>query len=210
MLRASNVCRSRKLIALQIGSLFALLLILPGCWVVSIEGLDESEWRGSVDHDRTFDPVLLGAWLIPSPGCVATINITADNDEYLARQTSEGEECSEEDKKEINYRSKLYKLDQHLFLDVTARSRDACELCIPVHWIFLIRIEKDSLILAPIHSEWLKEGLESKTVNLSTLSNETDVITATPKELKDFCRKYADNKEAFIVTPTMVLKRKSP
>ncbi len=184
-----------------------LLISLPACWVVSIEGLDESEWGGS-DHNRTFEPALLGAWLIPSPGCLATIIITADNGEYVARETSEGEKCTEEDKKEVDYRGKLYKLDQHLFLDITARSEDVCKVCIPVHWIFQIRIEKDLLGLAPINSDWLKNKLGAKTVSLATLSNETDVVTATPKDLKDFCRKYADDKEAFIQTPTMVLKRK--
>ena len=47
-----------------------------------------------------------------------------------------------------------------------------------------------------------------KTARLATLDNETDVVTATAKELKDFCLKYADDREAFILTPTMVLKRK--
>jgi hypothetical protein len=185
-----------------------VLMFLPACWVVSIEGLDESEWRGSADHDRAFEPALLGAWLMPSPGCMATISITADNGEYVARETSEGEKCTEEDKKLIDYRAKLYKLNGQLFLDVTARSQDVCKLCIPVHWIFRITIEKDLLALAPINSDWLRRGLESKTARLATLDNETNVVTATAKELKDFCRKYADDKEAFILTPTMVLRRK--
>ncbi len=139
---------------------------------------------------------------------MATINITADNGEYLARETSEGEKCTEEDKKGNDYRGKLYKLDRHLFLDVTARSQDVCRVCVPVHWIFRITIEKDLLALAPINSDWLRAGFESKTPRLATLGNESDVVTATARELKDFCRKYADDKEAFILTPTMVLKRK--
>ena len=140
--------------------------------------------------------------------CMATINITADNGEYVARQTSEGEKCTEEDKKEIDYRGKVYKLDGHLFLDVTSRSQDVCRVCIPVHWIFRIRIEKDLLALTPINSDWLRARFESKTAGLATLSNESNVVTATARELKGFCRKYADDKEAFILTPTMVLKRK--
>lgn len=203
MIRFSRCYRTASL-------LFALLALtcLPACWVVSIEGLDESQWRGSADHDRTFEPALVGTWLILSPGCAAKINITADNDGYAARETAEGEKCTAEDKQEIDYRGKLYKLDQHLFLDLTARSEDVCKMCIPVHWIFRITIEKDLLALAPINSGWLKDKLDSKAVSLATLSNETDVVTATPKDLKEFCRKYADDKEAFIQTPTMVLKRR--
>jgi len=142
---------------------------------------------------------------------MVTLSITAEKDQYTWRETVEGEGCSDNNgKKELYYLSTVYKLDKHLFLDLTARPEDVCdELCRAIHMIFLVQIDKDSFTMAPIDSEWLKSSIEAKTVTLSTMSDDTDIITATPKELKAFCRKYADDKEAFKLAPGFKFSRKS-
>ncbi len=142
--------------------------------------------------------------------CAVTINITAGKDEYTWREIAEGEGCADNGgKKEAYYISTAYKLDNHLFLDLTARSEDVCDSCRPMHSIFLAHLDKDSLTMAAIDSDWLGKARKAGTLTLSTLSNDTDVITATPAELKAFCRKYADDKEAFKPLPDFVLKRKN-
>jgi hypothetical protein len=189
----------------------ALVALMPlsGCWVESINGLNEGELFGASDHNRIFDPALVGTWVIPADKCTETITITAENEEYTWREAGQGEDCIENNgNRELYYHSALYKLDNHLFLDVTARPEDVCNVCRAMHWIFLVQLDKNSFSMTPIDSDWLKKSVEAKTVSLGTLSNDTDTITATPNELKAFCRKYADDNEAFKPTPDSVMKRK--
>ena len=89
------------------------------------------------------------------------------------------------------------KLDTYNFLDVSAMPSDVCETCLAKHTIYQVRIDKDSFSLIPIDSDWLKNALEQKSVQLATLPEDSDMLTASTKELKAFCRKYADNLDAF-------------
>ena len=181
------------------------LLVLPGCWVQSIHGLSESGWFNS-DKDQVSDPVLLGTWAITLDKCAITLSVTAEDKGYSWQTTGVGEGC---DKDSADYyEAQLFKLDDHQFLDLTARPADVCGTCRAIHWIFLIQIEKDSFTLTPIDSDWLKNAEEEKTVTLATLQGDTDTITASPKELKTFCRKYADDKEAFKPIPGFTFKRR--
>lgn len=82
-------------------------------------------------------------------------------------------------------------------------------MCVAVHWIFLTQIDKDSFSLVPIDSDWLKKAVEQKTVALATLSGDSDTVTASAKELKAFCREYADDKEVFKPIPEFTFKRNS-
>lgn len=93
-------------------------------------------------------------------------------------------------------------------MDLTARPEDVCEMCLRVHWIFLVRQEKDSFTLTTIDSDWLKEAEHKKAVTLATLPNDTDTLTASPKELKEFCRKYAGDSAVFKPDPNFTFKRK--
>jgi len=184
-------------------------MVLSACWVESINGLDEGDLLGPADRDRVFEPALLGKWAMQEDKCTVTISIIGDKNEYVWRETREGHDCGDSGgETEIYYRSTLYKLDGHLFLDLTARPEDVCDVCRAMHEIFLVQIGKDSVTFAPIDSEWLGKAVKAKTVTLATLANNTDTITATPKELKGFCRQYADNKEVFKPEPEFILKRK--
>jgi hypothetical protein len=194
-----------RIVALACG--IVCVLLISACWITSITGLDEGGWD-SVDHDRTFDPSLLGAWGVTSENCAVTMKITAKGDEYTLTETGKGKGCWKGKKKELYYRGILFKLDSHLFLDLSARPEDVCEMCRPKHEIYLMRIEKDAFSMTPIDSDWLKKAVEDKTVTMATLPGDTDTITASPKELKDFCRKYADNKEAFKPIPDFAFSRK--
>jgi len=191
------------------GILLALvgLLMLPACWVTSINGLSEQGLSGS-DQDQIFDPSLVGSWGTTSDNCAITLVITAKNKDYEWQTTSVGEGCDEDKPPKSYYEAQVFKLDNHQFLDLTARRADVCDMCTAVHGIFLIQLDKDSFSLAAIDSDWLKNGLEQKTVTLATMPDDTDTLTASPKDLKAFCRKYADDKEAFKPIPNLTFKRK--
>jgi len=61
--------------------------------------------------------------------------------------------------------------------------------------------------LAPLDSDWFKAAVQKNTVSLATLPEDPGTITSSAKDLKAFCRKYADNREAFKLDPDAVLKR---
>lgn len=186
---------------------FAGLLVLPACWVKSINGLREGGVFGS-DKDQTFDAGLLGTWETTVDKCSTALAITADGKGYHWKTTSSGEECEQDQGDTAYYDAELFKLGDHEFLDLTARPEDVCEMCVAVHWIFLAEIDKDSFSLTPIDSDWLKKAEERKVVTLATLRDDTDTVTASAAELKVFCRKYSDDKAVFKPPPNIGFKRK--
>ena len=182
------------------------LLVLPSCWVESINGLSEEKLFGPADHDQRFDPAFLGTWEMTMEKCLLTLSVSPRGKAYEWQVTNSGDRC--EDKGHVDYYEVgLFQLDDHQFLDLTARSQDKCTMCLAIHWIFLVQKEKDSFVLTPIDSDWLKNAEEQKTVMLATVQDDTDTVTASPKELKAFCRKYADNKEAFKPIPGFTFKK---
>lgn len=72
-----------------------------------------------------------------------------------------------------------------------------CDMCAARHDILLVKFDKATLTFTPIDSDWLKKSIEAKTVTLSTVAGDTDTITASSKDLKAFCRQFADDKAAF-------------
>jgi hypothetical protein len=188
------------------------LLVLPGCWVRSVNGLSEAEFFGSTDKDQTFDSGLLGMWTATSEDCVTTLNVTSEVKEYHWKMTTGGKGCDNDiaESETDYYEGELFKLDDHKFLDLTARTEDVCRACVAVHWIFKINMQNDSLDLAPIDGEWLEKAEKERTVTLATAHGDHDTLTASPKELKEFCRKYADDGNVFKPSADYTFKRKQP
>jgi hypothetical protein len=133
--------------------------------------------------------------------CTSTETITAHEKVYSLQYV----DC--ESNKKTSYEARLFKLDQHYFLDMTTASEEVCDLCVGIHLIYLVQFEKDSIALAPLDYDWFKAALQKKDVSLTTLPDDPGTITSSPKDLKAFCRKYADNEEAFKPDPDAVLKR---
>lgn len=185
------------------------LLALPGCWVQSINGLSEAELFGT-DKDQTYDPGLLGTWAATGNDCTTTLSVTADDKQYHWKVTSEGKGCGREKNEPDYYEGQLFKLDDHKFLDLTARSQDVCAACLAVHWIFKIEAENNSLNLFAIDSDWLEKAKKEKSLTLATAHGGPDTLTASPKDLKEFCRRYADDEEVFKPDPDSTFERKQP
>lgn len=188
------------------------LLVLPSCWVQSINGLSEAG-PFSYDKDQIYDSDLLGTWTITDQqNCLVTTQVTADGRDYNWKVTSMGKGCNNEHQVETNnYDGQLFKLDDHRFLDLTAGAEEkVCQACTRVHWIFKVDAANDSLTLIPIDSEWLEKAEKESTVTLPTAHGDGDMLTASPKDLKEFCRKYADDANVFKPSPDSTLKRKRP
>jgi hypothetical protein len=172
------------------------LLVFSGCWVASINPLYEG---GSFDNqgkdpDLFFDRNLTGSWSAIDDKCTILLMITAKDRVYDLQTKEQGDGCSDEN---LHRQARLVKLDAHYFLDVSPMDDDVCDMCLAKHDIFLARFDRATLSLAPIDSDWLTQSLAAKTVSLATLAGDTDTITASSKELKAFCRKYAEDETVF-------------
>lgn len=178
-----------------IGALCACIGLMSGCPVKSINGMEE---KGN-DPDMVYDARLVGTWPVHDK-CTSSLTSTAHEKVYSWQVV----DC--QSNKTTSYEARLFKLDQHYFLDVTAPSEQVCELCVGVHLIYLVNFEKDSVVLAPLDYDWFKTALQKKRVRLTTLPDDPSTITASAKDLKAFCRKYADDKEAFKPDSDSILK----
>ncbi len=186
----------------------AAMLVLPGCWVTSINGLYD---EGSIDDphddpDLAFDQSLVGSWTKVGDECTTPLTITSKNGVYDLQSTGKGEGCGDSDKPS-RYQSRLVKLDTHYFLDVSPLPDNVCDMCLAQHNIFLVKLVKDTLALTPIDSDWLKKSLAAKTVTLATVAGDSDTITASSGELKAFCRRFAEDKAAFKPDSTETFNR---
>jgi len=188
--------------------IFAVLLVLPGCWVSSINPLYEET---TIDHlhvvpdDMVLDPSLIGSWTTTDDKCPTQLTIAAKGQIYDLQLVEEGQGCSQD---KSHRQGRLVKLDAHYFLDVSPMDDAVCDMCAAKHDILLLKIDKAALSFTPIDSDWLKKSIEAKTVTLSTVAGDTDTITASSKDLKAFCRQFADSKEVFKTESALMFKRK--
>ena len=192
-----------------VGIVLALggLLVLPGCWVSSINPLyDEGSIENPhTDSDLVFDPSLIGSWNSDDQKCTTLITIAAKDRGYDLQGASQGEGCSDD---KFHRQARLVKLDAHYFLDMSPMEDDVCDMCLGKHDILLAKFDKDTLALTPIDSDWLKKSLATKVVALATVAGDTDTITASSKDLKAFCRQFAENAEVFKPESTEKFRRK--
>ncbi len=78
----SDVVRSRLILRFcGIIVVVAGLLVLPGCWVYSVEPLYEEDIFGA-DPDLVFDQSLVGAWGGRTTNALWILTITADDQAY--------------------------------------------------------------------------------------------------------------------------------
>jgi hypothetical protein len=181
------------------------LLSLSGCWVTSINPLYEEGSLGAPqDTDLVFDQTLVGSWSSSSDKCKTLLTITAKDGVYDLQSIDRGEGCGEE---KSHQQGRLVKLGEHYFLDVSPINDDVCEMCAAKHSIFLAEIDKATLSLTPIDSDWLKKSIAAGTVTLTTVAGDTDTITASSRDLKAFCRKFAEDEAVFKPDSTNTLER---
>jgi hypothetical protein len=197
-----------------IGLVIVGLLVLPGCDVMSIHPLYEDV--SPRDPDIVLDKDLTGSWSLADGKCTTILTVAAAKDEiYDFRSVEQGEGCSDSGK-ETRQQARLVKLDSYYFLDVSPRTEDVCDTCLALHWISLVRFDKDALALTPIDSDGLNKLLQAGTVHLKILPEDPKLLiperpmtlTALSKDLKNFCRKFAGSKKVFKPESTETFTRK--
>jgi len=208
----SGLIRSRCNLKIA-GFVLALaeLLMLPGCWVTSINPLYEDVTPK--DSDIVFENILIGSWTFTDDKCTTILTITAKDEVYDLRSV-QGKECNDPEEKS-HRQARLVKLDTYHFLDISPMSGDVCDMCLALHWIFLTKFDKDTLALTPIEWEGLKKLLRAGVVDLKTLPEDPKpriiegptTLTALTKDLKRFCRRFAADKTVFRPDSTIMFKR---
>lgn len=100
--------------------------------------------------------------------------------------------------------ARLLRIGKHLFLDTTVNDLPDVKNdypkfhLLPAHLFTKVSIEGDVLRYATLHIEWLKKGIEQKKITLRHEAvDDMIVLTAPTKELQDFIRAHADEKDAF-------------
>jgi hypothetical protein len=193
------------------------VLLLPACWVYSLNPLYDS--IVTRDPDLVFDQTLIGIWTHIDGSCQWTLTVGTSPNAYQMT-LAPGEGCSS-DETTKSYDAHLVRLDTHRFLDVAARSDQVCDLCLPLHSIFLLQQESDSLALIPLDITWMTQALNSKRVVLPQLprqhstrpakvltASDAVYLTASSADLKKFVSKYANDKAAFRADSDAVVKFK--
>jgi hypothetical protein len=203
-----GIFRSRIIArVVAIALVFGPLIVLQGCTVSSVNPLyDEGNIANShPDPDVSFYQSLIGSWTATYDKCTTLLTITAEDQVYDLRSSDHGEGCGGE---ESHYQAVLVKLDSHYFLDLSPVDADVCVMCLARHEIYLAKFDKTTFSITPIDSDWLKKSLEAKTVTLATVAGHPNTITASSKDLKAFCREFAESTEVFKPDTTETLKRK--
>ena len=165
------------------GLILSLMMLLTGCIAVSIHPL-------YTEKDVQFNPDLLGTWKGAN-----------DKGQLIFKKTENNGYDMTFIEQEDSARFEVYlvQLDRKWFLDIYPEgSGKICDLHLAVHHFARIWIEKDTMKLAILSYEWLKDSFEKKEIKLNhEIDNGYVVLTASTPDLQKFIKKYADNPEVF-------------
>ncbi len=147
------------------------------------------------------DPILLGS--------LAGTWVSTDGKEKFTFKADEQEikyeiTCTDQEGGTGKLEARLLRLGKHLFLDTSVNdlpevkcAYPKCHL-LPVHRFTKISIEGDVLRYATLDFGWIKNGIEKKKITIRhEATKDMTFLTASTKELQEFIRAHADDKEAF-------------
>jgi hypothetical protein len=152
----------------------------------------------------------MGSWGQLDGDCLWILTVTGDQKSYGLKMAP-APECKGEEKT-TEYVGHLVTLGNSRLLDVHPMPDEVCDLCLPLHTVFLVSQEADTLNLIPMDHDWLDQAMADKKVTLTRLERsrlfDPVTLTASSKELKEFIRKYAGDKAAFKADSDAKLKFK--
>jgi len=185
--------------------LLVALLALAGC---------VPSWNPFyTEKDLVFDSTLIGRWrpVEAKEGSKEDWEFTKAGDKhYQLTQT-------DEEGRKAAFEARLFKLKEHLFLDLHVTKVEGDELkvnawasisLVPAHLLLKVELTESTLKLAAMNPEWLKEFLKhnSSAIAHRTVSDGSIVLAAGTDELQKFVLAHVGDKE-FIGGP-MEMKRK--
>ena len=173
-------------------------LILAGCFVPSVNPL-------YTEKDLIFDPALVGIWG----------EAGSEQRQNFAREGGKAYIWTSQDKESTNvFRAHLMQLGEHRFLDaVLVRTSDewkgvgrASVVVRPAHLFFKVELQKTSLRVRALSTEWLDKILEENPKAIAhERIHEPDMrdeerrvmLTASTAELQTFILKSVGEAKAF-------------
>jgi hypothetical protein len=176
---------------IQLTVLLAVILIMAGCWPLSVHPLYFQE-------DLIFEEGLVGTWgEDPEEEDLFDLWIfkkaTANSYQLIVK-----EEGNEDGKFETH----LLKLGKHYFLDLYPQEPETGNEfynahVIPAHSFIRISLEGHILRLGFFDLDWLKDNLEQKRVSIEhERRDDTIVLTASTEELQAFVLEHVE--DAFV------------
>lgn len=100
-----------------------------------------------------------------------------------------------------------FKLDNIIFIDLTVtnfKNYHATDTSLihlfPVHTVYKLKINRDSLTIIPLNKDWFEEAVKNKEIEIPFItSSESEPILYTnySSSWVDFLKKYGDNHQAF-------------
>jgi hypothetical protein len=145
------------------------------------------------DEDIVFNEALLGVWVSePGEKCI----ITRSGDKHYELLYFDGAPA--------RFEARLFELGGATFLDLYPEPlRKDIDLypanLVPAHTLARVTIGEDSISIAMMDGDWLKELSDRNQLTLAheRLDNGMIALTAPTRELQAFALKHADSKEAF-------------
>ncbi|MCE5271852.1 hypothetical protein LLH00_11295 [bacterium] len=150
------------------------------------------------DEDVSFDSGIVGVWGEKRSECW-TIRKSPKGNTYDFIYTSGkgGTIIGEADS--LSFVGRLVKIGGYTFMDITTNDSNLESfLAIPVHAFLRLSLEGDSLGIAYLDDDWLKDNIEKNKIRIKhELVDDGILLTASPKELQELVRSCAEDKKAF-------------
>jgi len=145
------------------------------------------------DQDVVFNEALLGVWISDSgKKCL----FTRSGDKHYELLYVEDESA--------RFEAQLVELGGATFFDLYPKPLDKGNgfyfaNLVPAHTLARVTIGKDSISIALMNCDWLKQLSDRNQLDLAheCLDDEMVALTAPTRELRAFALKHADSKEAF-------------
>ncbi|MEX1139679.1 MAG: hypothetical protein WEF53_10095 [Bacteroidota bacterium] len=151
-------------------------LLAAGCPARSISPLFS-------EKDIAFDPLLVGSWSQTGDEPLIFEN-SGDNTYRVTLQ--------EKDQK-TTYTAHLGKLRNAWFIESFADNSGNDYHLLPAFIVHRIWLEGDSLKLAALRSDWLREMIDARKISIPHIRRDSEIIlTASTEELQKFVARYAD------------------
>ncbi len=158
------------------------------------------------EKDLVFNPSLVGRWMDPKSSDGWTFSKSGDRSYSLVHfQAKYGPTAQKVPGDTARFEARLGRLGQYWFLDITPSEQpngiknDFLDFhLLPVHSFWRIWFENDSLRLAMLDNDWLKNMIDSSRVSIKHEEVRGGIVlTAPTEELQPFVLKYAEDAQAF-------------
>jgi len=144
--------------------------------------------------EHVFPPALSGKWVLVEESSRDTVTFINSGDECIIQSPAEGEGTAPYQE----YQAYTRQLGEYWYLDTYPKSSDIPAHTLPIHMIHRFQVLGDTLKIASLEMEWLRELTKRQALSLPHLILDDEVIlTASTAELQAFVQQHAADPGAF-------------